>query len=275
MENYQVPFGTPSVLAAFRLYRQMRAAGVTVVLNGEASDELFGGYTRRYAALLARDALRRGDLRQVMALLASPHLSGRDFMARLVWDLPGDLTRRLFRACQPSARAIAPDFWQAQAGLFRERQADLRQPLAGRLRQDVLTGALPAILSWADSGSMAWGVEVRSPFLDWRVVEAALSLPPSAKVTDRGGKRILREAFSGLLPDRVIAAPKTHGLGMAEQFTIGRMALDDLLEQPPAGTAEFLDLAALRHELTRHPGTMPLWWPICLLLWLRFLERQA
>ena len=55
---------------------------------------------------------------------------------------------------------------------------------------------------------MASALEIRSPLIDHRVVEAAPALPAEAKVATRQGKKVLREAFAGRLPEEVIHGPK-------------------------------------------------------------------
>ncbi|VAX18043.1 Asparagine synthetase [glutamine-hydrolyzing], partial [hydrothermal vent metagenome] len=72
-----------------------------------------------------------------------------------------------------------------------------------RLYSDFHFTTLPTILRNFDRNSMAHGVEIRSPFMDWRLVCFAFSLPWSAKVGDGFTKRILREALRGVLPESI------------------------------------------------------------------------
>lgn len=62
---------------------------------------------------------------------------------------------------------------------------------------------LPSILRNFDRCSMAHGVEVRMPLMDWRLVCLAFALPPTAKVGAGHTKRILRDAMTGIMPDSV------------------------------------------------------------------------
>lgn len=271
----QQPVNTPSVIAAFRLYQHLRGQGLTVALTGEGSDELFGGYTRRYLPLMLRDALRRGRLGTAWHLARSGHCSPGIFAGRLAWDLPAVALRRILRWQRPHIRCVSPGFWQQSQPWFDDLVAGQRRSLAEQLQEDPLRGVLPYALRFADANGMAWGVEVRSPFLDWRVAAAALALDPSEKLSVRGGKQILRRTFADVLPAAVTETPKTHGLGMAEQFTVGAMDLTDLFTDPPAHAAEFLDLPRLQTEIAAHPTDLKLWWPVCLLLWLRWLETET
>ncbi len=62
---------------------------------------------------------------------------------------------------------------------------------------------LPAILRNFDGCSMANGVEIRSPFLDWQLVTYAFALPASTKYDGSFSKRILRDALAGIMPDAI------------------------------------------------------------------------
>jgi asparagine synthase (glutamine-hydrolysing) len=76
-------------------------------------------------------------------------------------------------------------------------------PLNRALFRDFHHGILPRILKNFDVMSMAHGVEVRMPLLDYRLVSFSFSLPAASKVGSGMTKRILREAMGGLLPDEV------------------------------------------------------------------------
>jgi asparagine synthase (glutamine-hydrolysing) len=124
------------------------------------------------------------------------------------------------------------------------------------------------ILRWADRNSMRFGIEVRSPYLDWRVVSAALAAPVSERMGEDHGKAALRRAFSGDLPERIAWGRKTHGFGNAEQFQVNNMHLDALWERLPAWADDWLSLPDLRRELARPGGHTTLWWAVSLALWL-------
>ena len=267
------PFNTPSVIAGFRLYNVLRGMDVKVALTGEGADELFGGYTRRTVSLLIREQMRGGRLGDAIHTLRSPHASMGLLRNRLVWDLPVPAVRAALRRHRANAAVIARPFWEESAERFKALRDDNRRPLAERLNEDVRRTLLPYSLRSADRSSMASGVEVRSPFHDHRLVELALRLPVLAKVSAEGGKLPLRRAFAGILPDAVVTGAKTHGLGMAEQFQVGRLDLAEVLDAPPEAAHRFLDIPALRQALARRPNDMVLWWPVCLLLWLGRLER--
>ncbi len=64
--------------------------------------------------------------------------------------------------------------------------------------------SLPTLLRYDDRSSMAHAREVRLPYLDRRIAEFALSLPPEFLCRDGVTKRILRDAARGFVPDRIL-----------------------------------------------------------------------
>jgi asparagine synthase (glutamine-hydrolysing) len=74
-------------------------------------------------------------------------------------------------------------------------------PLNASLYRDFHHTVLPTILRNFDRCSMAHGIEVRMPFMDWRLVCYAFSLPEESKVGGGFTKRVLREAMRGIMPE--------------------------------------------------------------------------
>lgn len=261
------PFCTPSILASFRMYQAIREAGYKVVLNGEGADELFGGYVRLYLALSARSALRGLRLPTLLRLLSSGAVDPRLLLNRLAWDLPVRELGVLLRRQRPSIASMSAALWHDQASRLQELQADRRSDVQARLRSDVLATNLPMILRMTDRNSMHAGVEVRAPFLDYRLVERALATPVEQRMGDYHGKALLRQAFAPELPQRIVSQRKSTGFGHAEQFLVGRMPLQQLLSSVPAQLGDYLDVSRLRCELARGQVHSTLWFAVSVALW--------
>lgn len=88
----------------------------------------------------------------------------------------------------------------------RGRPATLSNPFSfpGALWFEFMTRNLPRWLRMEDRMSMAWSVESRLPFMDYRIVELAFRLPNHLKLRDGYNKYILRQATRGLLPERLV-----------------------------------------------------------------------
>ena len=266
--DQEEPVATPSILASRRLYRAIRDAGFKVVLSGEGADEIFGGYVTRYMSLLARDRLLDGGWLSAWRLLRTRATRPGLVANRLAWHLPAATIRYLLRNLRPSVRVMNRDFWQSMATEFDELRDDHRLRLEARLHRDIAETNLPMILRFADRNSMRFGVEVRSPYLDWRLLATVLAAPVAERMGDDHGKAALRRAFAGDLPETIAWGRKRHGFGNAEQYLVPDFPVDTLWERLPSWAADWLSLRDLRRELARPGSHTTLWWSVSLLTWL-------
>ncbi len=182
-------FMNGSVFYAQRmLYRRARETGFPVMLSGQGSDELFGGYEPwdvHVAQLWNRrertSAIREGFLsgkRQWGSVIAARHTLG---------------VIRTSRRPFPCGCAADGDVRDHQRHLF-------------------MFDYLPSIVEHEDRNSMASGVESRLPFLDYRVVEFARTLPSKFLLRNGWTKAALRQAMVGLVPEAVLRRPLKLGL---------------------------------------------------------------
>ncbi|MBD9415039.1 asparagine synthase (glutamine-hydrolyzing) [Pseudomonas sp. PDM16] len=263
------PFSTPSALASFRTYRAISSQGYKVVLSGEGADELFGGYIARYHTLAARDAFMSGEWGQMVRLLRHRTFSPGLLLNRLAWDLPLPLLGTLLRRRRPSVGLINDELWASQTHRLEALQGSMRGNLEDRLRQDELDNLLPMALRIADRNSMSAGIELRSPFMDHRLVERAFSTPALTRVGEGRSKALLRDAFEGVLPRSLIETPKNTGFGHAEQFLVANLPWRELLEDLPPGLKDYIDLDGLRAGLARGKQHSTLWLALSVALWYR------
>ncbi len=138
------------------------------------------------------------------------------------------------------------------------------------------------LLFKADITSMAFGLELRSPFLDHRVVEFAASVPSRLKVRARAGKWFLRRAYRGRIPDRVLRAGKA-GFGMPiDHWFRGDLggAAHDLLLGGDARSRVYLKRDAVAAVLKIHRSGQRnydemIWTLLVLEIWLRQTARKG
>jgi asparagine synthase (glutamine-hydrolysing) len=81
---------------------------------------------------------------------------------------------------------------------------------------------LPVLLRYEDKNSMAHSIEARLPFLDYRVVETALSLPRDVKIRDGWSKWVLRKFMSGRMPDEITWRKNKMGFEAPEKIWLDR-----------------------------------------------------
>lgn len=145
-------------------------------------------------------------------------------------------------------------------------------------------GALPTILRNFDRLSMAHGVEVRMPFMDWRLVAFVMSLPEHMKFANGQTKWVARQAMRGLMPEAI--RTNRRKIGFNSQMptwmnsSLGQWSLD-LVKAPDAPEfAELVDVPRLAKRietLTRTGGwnweSVGRLWPYINLKW--HLRRHA
>lgn len=275
VRDQEEPFGSLSIYAQWRVNQAARAAGVTVLLDGQGGDELFAGY-----AGIAGWALRaRGPRAVARALLGGEHRG--DVLKALGSErLPNAAGRRHRRGlASPYATAAAVDAAvrvQPPAPADGEDGSPLRREL---LRQSFHT-SLPQLLRYADRDSMAHSREVRLPLLDRRIAEFALSAPPAYLVGAGQTKRILRDAVRDVVPAAVLARRDKIGFAppqarwLAEPAAIALAA--DVLLEPATRAGGRYDTEAIAADVRAGTWRDPAgaWRALNAELWLRALSEQ-
>ena len=218
------PFGDSSALPTYYLARETRPH-VKVALSGDGGDELFGGYDR-YRAIAIGQRLRAmfspypwkllsplanllpgthpksksARLKRLLAPLSLPAAQRYSAYQRLMDD------RLIHRLLQPAVRDYFWLEWDRTATHFEAARAD-RGAVEAALAVDRLYYLPDGLLAKVDRCSMQFALEVRSPFMDHELVGFAAGLS-ARQLLGGGGKRLLREAFSGDLPGEVFARSK-------------------------------------------------------------------
>jgi asparagine synthase (glutamine-hydrolysing) len=215
------PFGSASIYAQWRVMRTAREAGITVLLDGQGADELFGGYPSAIGW-----ALRAQGVGAAMRGLLS-----RAERPNLVFALEGGRIRApmilvsAFRR-RETAPYVSRDIREAVAHFPRllTPAPGFRSPLAKELVRQTFHTSLPDLLRYADRNSMTHSREVRLPFLDRRVAEFALSLPAEFLYRDGVTKAVLREAARGIVPSEILARRDKVGFEPPEAVWFSRPA---------------------------------------------------
>lgn len=187
---------------AYVIYRTIREHGVKVTLDGSGADEMMGGYPT-YVGYALADALKKLDVKRYVTLL---HMQ-REMML----GSQNSITRSILGSVIQSNPLLVKTYQKfvAKNDLFKRKEAELKEysPFEERLKNslynDFHNNVLPAILRNFDRMSMAHGVEVRMPFMDWRLVTYIFSLPAESLINRGHTKLIFREAMEEILPERI------------------------------------------------------------------------
>lgn len=208
MNHIDEPLSDPSCIALYFLCR-LASEQVKVVLSGEGSDELFGGYNI-YKSPLALAPMRKipKPIRRGMAALFSKlpvSFKGKNYVIRAGRDLE---ERYIGNAYIFSSKEV----YRIMKNPSKNRTpADIVKPVYDRAKDlddittmqyvDIHTWLWGDILNKADTMSMAHSLEVRVPFLDKEVAKTAYSIPVQHRVDKHETKRYFRKAAGEHMPD--------------------------------------------------------------------------
>ena len=254
------PFGDSSALPSLFVSKAIKNQA-SVALSGDGADEMFGGY-RKYQgelAVLNWRRLPRFVRLYIKAIINHlPNARSNNLtnkfrqLGRFVNGAELGVTER--HASWMEVASSAPDIQQI---IHNSKHEDVIKilneisipagidPLSATLLRDIKTVLVSDMLVKIDRTSMDNGLEIRSPFLDHRVVDVSLAIEGSQKIAWGQGKKILREAFKNDLPQQIFTAPK-RGFEMP----LNKWLLGPLQDQIKAALApEFLSYNKLNPKL--------------------------
>jgi asparagine synthase (glutamine-hydrolysing) len=219
-------------VAKYLLSRAVRDAGYKVVITGEGSDEILGGYPhfRRDMLLYNREGQDPLAIEELMRwldehntvsrglLLPDGEVGPLDGVKRILGYVPSWIETFSTRAVK-LRRLLAPDFQARYGGLEGTYgildDADVQKQLKGRdaLHQSLYLWSKTVMASYiltmlGDRMEMAHSVEGRVPFLDHKLVELLVSQPVNQKIRGMTEKFVLREAAREVITDTVYRRQK-------------------------------------------------------------------
>ncbi|MBU1014870.1 asparagine synthase (glutamine-hydrolyzing) [Patescibacteria group bacterium] len=183
------PFGGMNVVLHERMLSTIKQnTDITVLLSGQGGDEILGGY-RKFFLFYLKELFRRGKLGTVAQEVVASIVQHT-----VLWQLSLAEAKRYipyYRGWRdPVSRVLRKEvrlepLWQSES-------------LAQRQLADVQYYTVPALTHYEDRNCMAHSMEVRLPFLDYRLVDFALRMPNAMKIKDGWTKAVLRKSMTEL-----------------------------------------------------------------------------
>ena len=252
--------GIPHMLLA-----KLAAQHVKVVLTGEGSDEVFGGYHwYRVERLLQPFINLPLSLRRLIASI--PFLrrkwsrSSRAFAAPSKMGLARYI-RIIDNASDKSHDSLFAEHLRCDHSLLTDTEHQLHLPKDferwGRFAQlqylEINSRLSDYITRTLDAASMSYGLEARVPFLDHEFVELCNQIPPTLKMRGLHEKHILRRALEGVLPTEIL---KRRKRGLSAPFWPWPRRLpefvEDALSESRLHTKGYFNPQHVRHMLEQH-----------------------
>lgn len=221
------PIGDPAAINTMLMCEAARERGVKVILSGMGADELFGGYRKHLACLMASRYHRLpGAVRWParLAVNSLPVSIGGRGLRYPRWakrfmtfaELPEEARfRRSYTLYDPEGLTalVGPELGGQVADVIDEHAAIYNDnALDDEVNRMCLADARLFMaglnLTYTDRASMAASVEVRTPFVDKIVAEAAFTIAGADKIRGRVQKAALKDAAENWLPHDIVHRPK-------------------------------------------------------------------
>lgn len=277
------PFASTSQFSQWCVFEEAKKNNLPVMLNGQGADEQLAGYGGNdmslYIGLLNRGAW--GELtKEVKAykeykgqwpigflLGAVQHRLPKAFM-NLVPD-----RYRVFKQHAPA--------WLVKKGM--KKRFAWPDSLNASLRNQIMQHPLPSLLRYEDRNSMAFSIESRVPFMDHRLIEFTMGLPENLVYRRGERKYILRQAFKGIVPDKILQRKDKMGFVSAEERWLkeeGKSWFEQKIMQAGIQHPDYINkevamnqLMAIQNEKQSFDDAP--WRIICFSLWLSAMKENT
>ena len=287
IQTQEEPFGSMSIYGQYKVMELAHENDMKVLLDGQGSDEIFAGYFIYYKYYLFESLfrLRLKEVKKtskaiknklndlilfpVMTILSKMGLS--EGPLKNVW-----LSRMKYLKGLDGIKLANP---------LKDRGFDLNRALYS----DLTRYSIPQLLRYEDKNSMRWSIESRVPFLDYRLVELAMSLPSCYKIRKGTTKYILRKALKDLVSDRILGRRDKIGFATPDEDWLISPAFKEMakeiLNSNKFRSRKYWTQGEVLHLLDEHLGkdcnhrknySDVLWRIINVELWLRsFIDSDA
>ena len=192
-----------SVYGQYCIMRLAHKNNAKVLLDGQGGDEIFAGYTY-YFSYYYYELLKKGKIIALFKEMLSYRKNFKDYYPHkflCFMLLPIQLQNYV------NKEFLLP--W-LNYDLLHESAVNKRDPRYSRmtlheaLLLTLLNTAIPHLLRYEDKNSMRWSIETRVPFLDFNLVESAMSIPENDKIQNGKTKIIFKESIKNLIPDMIL-----------------------------------------------------------------------
>jgi len=207
------PFGGTSVFMQYFVLKKARALNCIVMLDGQGGDETLLGYEKYYPAYLM-------DLKGIkkwsgfMNASRNSKLSRTQVLSYFFYFTKYKIRLRRLKKRSGYIRSVyLHNFECAEMKQMSEAYLDIKKLQFLEIEKT----QLPHLLKYEDKNSMRHSVETRLPFLDYNVLETALSIKNEYKIKNGWTKYVLRKAVEKLLPASIVWRKNKLGFNSPEK----------------------------------------------------------
>ena len=224
------PFSTPSVFMQNFVMEKSAKLGCTVLLDGQGGDETLLGYERYYFSYLnGLPFLKR--IKEFLNIHKHSKLSLKQSILMMFYFNSFNLRRLIsrFRHLNIKEEYLNKVNWKHLKKITTAAgNIDANQYL------EITQTCLPHLLKYEDKNSMNHSIETRLPFIDYRVVEYAISIKPELKIKDGWTKFVLRKGSENILPDEIRWRKNKYGFDSPDKIWLSdKKKFMDMISKSP------------------------------------------
>lgn len=197
--SQEEPFTTPSIFMQYFVMKKASEEGCVVMLDGQGGDETLLGYERYFPTYLLSVPLSQ----RVQVYKSIVKKSKLSLSQVLMYSLY--FTNTILRKSYIKHRSkyVKKEYLNlANYGILDELSKSYTNTDSLQVIELFRT-CLPHLLKYEDRNSMRFSIEARLPFIDYRVVELAISIAPQLKIKDGWTKYVLRKGSVKIIPDEI------------------------------------------------------------------------
>jgi asparagine synthase (glutamine-hydrolysing) len=215
-----VPFGSTSIYAQYRVMKTAREAGLTVMLDGQGGDELFTGYTPYYHTFYS-EAKKNKDYNLLST--EQEYVKNTPFgdinidkmitKHDVTFSLRKFIPKRIKDILRPYIRKTVNEstYIEINGKQYKQYSYTTLNQMLYTLMAYV---SLPTLLKYEDRNSMRFSIESRTPFADdIELINYTFAIPGVYKIHNGWSKYLLRESMSGIVPAQI--KERTDKIGFA------------------------------------------------------------
>jgi asparagine synthase (glutamine-hydrolysing) len=253
-----------------------------VLLDGQGGDEVFGGYFSKITYLLS--ILKNKDITKFIREFKhySMFLNKRGIHSLSNWLFPRSYSKIIYGQISDKYKIFNPDIRKIikKNGLYYdvEPPKKFKSYLNNLSYHFIMNLTIPTLLHYEDRSSMAFSIESRVPFLDYRVVEFGMNLPAKYLSYQNTSRPLFRKSIKPYLPTEIVNRKDKLGYPVPfAKWTRGILKeyVSDTLLNPDAMLYSYLDKSFVKSNLEMHfQGKTDYSWNIWRLLSLEMFMKQ-
>jgi asparagine synthase (glutamine-hydrolysing) len=277
IRHQEEPFGSTSIYAQWRVMGRTKEREVKVLLDGQGGDEILAGYSPSFYFLLKHFLKRcaiKSMIDEIRGLRKTHPFLFDQWIAKMFYILFPKLNREI--------ELVEKGFRKKYFRNF-SKPAKFDNDLDNYLYYIFRYLKLPALLHYVDRNSMAFSLETRLPFLDYRLVEYTFGLPAEQKIGKGVTKVILRNAMEKAIPEEIRNRMDKMGFVTPEGTwfkTILRNQINEIIGSKSFAERGYFEVKKVKEKFIEHCEgkidiNLAIWRCLNLELWFRnFIDKN-